>query len=266
MQTTAIEYARVGEPRHTIAMILAASRLAPGDVGVWYARAADLTVDAARTARARDWLTPDEQGRHDRYHADVDRAMFLAGRVMARALVGRALDVAPTAWTWHEGPRGRPGVAGANESLAFNIAHSGGTVVCAVRRDGEVGVDVESRDRRAIDPRLVARYCAPDEARDIEQHGPDGWRDRFLQYWTLKEAYLKARGLGIAVPLASLSFRLDPDPVRLTCLNSLAGESAEWTFALRELPGRMFLAVAAPSNGPGRLRVIVEPFPGEWWP
>ncbi len=234
-----------------------------GHVGVWHAAVTDVLADEARAARARAWLTPDDRARYDRFRADDDRAMFLAGRVMARVLVGRALGVPPAAWAWREGPHGRPEIAGAHRPLSFNLAHSGGTVACAVRHGGEVGVDVEYRDRRALDPRLVDRYCSPDETADIRRHGPDGWRDQFLKYWTLKEAYLKARGLGIALPLADLSFSLEPDPVRLTCLNALSGESTDWTFVIRELPGRALLAAAASGAG---TTVTVEPFAADWWP
>jgi 4'-phosphopantetheinyl transferase len=247
-------------------MIPGTSPPAAGDVCVWHARTADLAADPAREVRARAWLGPDEQTRMARYRADADRAMFLLGRVMARALVGRALGVAPTAWPWREGPRGRPEVDDPGSALGFNLAHSGGLVACALRRGGEVGVDVEQRDRSTLDPRLVDRYCAPEEIADIQGRGPDGWRDQFLKYWTLKEAYLKARGLGIAVPLADLCFLLTPEPVRIACLNSLAGESTDWAFALGELPGGLFLAVAAPLAGAPPPRFAVEPFPDALWP
>jgi 4'-phosphopantetheinyl transferase len=247
-------------------MIPATSPPAPGDVCVWHARTTDLAADPAREARAREWLDADERARMDRYRADADRGMFLLGRVMARALVGRALGVAPTAWPWREGPRGRPEVDDLGSALGFNLAHTGGLVACAVRRGGEVGVDVEHRDRPALDRRLVDRYCAPEEIADIQRRGPDGWRDQFLKYWTLKEAYLKARGLGIAVPLADVCFQLTPEPVRLAGLHSLAGDSTEWAFALGELPGRLFLAVAAPLAGAAPPRFVVEPFPPELWP
>jgi 4'-phosphopantetheinyl transferase len=192
--------------------------------------------------------------------------MFLVGRVMARALVGRALSVAPTAWSWREGPRGRPEIADPDAGLQFNLAHSGGLVACALRRAGDVGVDLEHRDRPALDPRLVERYCAPDEIADIRRQGPDGWRDQFLKYWTLKEAYLKARGLGIALPLADLCFRLTPAPVGLTCLNSLSGESTAWAFSLDELPGGNWIAAAAPIHHAVPPRFVLEPFPEELWP
>ncbi len=64
------------------------------------------------------------------------------------------------------------------------------------RATATVGVDVEHRLRPPVDARMVRRYCAPCEVADIERQGPSAWQDQFLKYWTLKEAYLKARGLG----------------------------------------------------------------------
>ena len=163
---------------------------------------------------------------------------------MARVLVGRALDVGPHAWTWTEGPRGRPQVGDPDTRLRFNLAHSAGLVVCGLAHGRDVGVDVEDLGRRQTDPALVRRYCSPAEADDILERG-DAWPDRFLDYWTLKEAYLKARGLGISVPLADLSFTLGPDGIGLTFLGRLAGTDPRWRFALARPTGRHVVAVAA---------------------
>ncbi len=91
----------------------------------------------------------------------------------------------------------------------------------------------------------MARCCSPAEAADVHARGSEGWRDRFLQYWTLKEAYLKARGLGIPVHLADLSFSLHSDDVRLNGRGSMAGADAGWAFDLITLHADHFLAVAA---------------------
>jgi 4'-phosphopantetheinyl transferase len=220
-----------------------ASWPAAGDAYVFAADVAALAAQPDRTDRWLDWLTPAEQARFDRFRRDEDRLLFLCGRGMARELVGRALGVAPDAWAWSEGPHGRPGIAGHDAGVRFNVAHSAGLVVCGLARGGEIGVDVEDRERGPIDRALVRRYCSPAEAVDIESRN-GAWRDRFLEYWTLKEAYLKARGLGIALPLASLDFSLDGDAARLSCLPPLTDSSAGWVFALFRPSSRHVAAVA----------------------
>jgi 4'-phosphopantetheinyl transferase len=193
--------------------------------------------------------------------------MFLLGRVMARTIVGRALDRRPDAWPWREGPRGRPEIDIPGVALSFNVAHSGGIVVCAIAREAEVGVDIEDRGRARLDRDLVERYCSPAEVADINAQPGDGWRDQFLKYWTLKEAYLKARGLGIAVHLSHLSFTVSgPASVTVTFLDSLAGADDAWAFDLRELGDAHFVALAATAPQGIRPAFSLEPLPLDWLP
>ena len=223
-----------------------------------------LTRDSAVIARALRWLTPDERARFDRYRADVDRHMFLLGRVMARALVGRALGVEPCRWQWAEGPRGRPEIAAPPTDLRFNLSHSAGLVVCALARGRDVGIDVEDLARRPVDRAIVPRYCAPGECADIDAHG-ERWQQRFLVYWTLKEAYLKARGLGVALPLAELCF-LPDDPIRVMFLGSLAGTSTEWSFVLTQPTPTHLVAIAVEGTDIGAAQVALDPFPTDLLP
>lgn len=237
-----------GWTRHTIAMTAPSSRPGPHDVCVWHVDTAALFKNPARLAAGEAALEPVERSRYGKYRHDADRLMFLAGRMMARALVGRALGLAPGEWRWREGPHGRPEIAAPDTTLRFNLAHSAGLVACALSNGRDVGVDVEYLRRRPIDPQVVPRYCAPDEVRDIQAHGQHGWHDRFLLYWTLKEAYLKARGLGISVPLADISFAVDGAAPRVSFLRSLAGTDDRWIFHVARPTTEHVLAVAAASD------------------
>lgn len=255
----AVDMCSEEEPRHTIAMDRAASSHEPHLVRASYANVGDVLADARAIDRALEWLSTSERARYARYRHDVDRQMFLLGRLMARTLVGRALGVDPTAWVWREGARGRPEIGATSSSIGFNLAHSAGLVVCAVSERGPVGVDVEHRHRRPIDARLIRRYCAPAEVADIESREPARQQDSFLRYWTLKEAYLKARGLGIAVHLADISFSLRPE-ICVAFRDSLAGTDTGWAFHLADLDGSHFVAVAAPVAGAPSPTFSVEPF------
>jgi len=247
--------------RHTTAVTTSSSCPAAGEVRVYHARPADVWTSPDARSRAFAWLTPAERARHDRYRHDADRDMFLLGRAMARGLVGAALGVAPTAWAWRDGTRGRPEVDAAACALSFNLAHSGGVVVCALTRDAEVGVDVEDRARAALDRQLVARYCSPAERAGIDAFGDAGWQDQFLKHWTLKEAYLKARGLGIAVPLADLSFRIDHGGIRLTFERTLGGSDGQWAFALEPLGDRHYVATAVSTRDGVEPTFSLQPMP-----
>lgn len=213
------------------------------DVSVWYAETRDFPFLAEPDAPAR-WLTGVDRQRYDRFAGDDDRRMFLLGRAMARSLVGAALGVPPAAWEWREGSHGRPEIARPATSVRFNLTHSAGLVACALADRCDVGVDVEDLQRRPVDPAVVARYCTPEEIADIAV-SREGWHDRFLRYWTLKEAYLKARGLGIAVPLAEIGFRLDDHRARIVFRGSLAGADDRWALVLTQPTSRHILAAAA---------------------
>jgi 4'-phosphopantetheinyl transferase len=218
-------------------------------------------------ARALGWLSATERERYDRFRHDADREMFLLGRAMARIVVGREIGAAPEAWPWREGPRGRPEIGLPGAAVSFNVAHSGGVVVCALAHHVDVGIDVEDRRRAPIDRQLVDRYCSAAEAADILRTGPEGWHDRFLEYWTLKEAYLKARGLGISIHLADLSFTIGADAgVRVAFHGSLAGADPRWAFDLRPLDADHFVAIAASTPDAVRPSFSLEPLPAAWLP
>jgi 4'-phosphopantetheinyl transferase len=232
-------------------------------VHVWHAHIDDLrTDDGASLAGALNALEPLERARYARFRRDSDRHMFLLGRVMARAIVGDALGVAAHAWRWREGLRGRPEIDLPDCPLSFNLAHSAGVVVCGLSWTGRVGVDVEDRQRAPVERDLVARCCAEDEAADVAAHG-DAWRDRFLQYWTLKEAYLKAVGLGISVHLPDVRFSPAAN-LAPAFQGSMAGADAGWTFTLRTLDAGHYVAVAA--EAVARPLIHLRPFPAAWLP
>jgi 4'-phosphopantetheinyl transferase len=235
-------------------------------IRAWHAHIDRVWPSPASHEQARRWLSAAEQARYGRFRHDADREMFLLGRTMARTLVGRALGIAPDAWPWQEGPRGRPEIGWPDATVSFNVAHSGDVVVCAIAHGAPVGIDIEDRHRARLDRALVDRYCSRDEAADVNAAG-EGWRDRFLKYWTLKEAYLKATGLGIAVHLADLSFSISPGGhVRVEFRESLSGVDSRWAFDFRPLDDAYFVAMAAPERDGIRPVFTLDPLPIAWLP
>jgi 4'-phosphopantetheinyl transferase len=228
-------------------------------VEVFVADISGFRDSSEHVGQAQAWMTDAERTRAQRYRHDDDRAMFTLGRYMARTLVGRALDVPPSAWPWREGPHGRPEIDDASTDLHFNLSHSAGLVICALARGRAVGVDVEHLGRRAFELTLVNRYCSPSEVADVCDQGKD-WRDRFLMYWTLKESYLKARGVGISVPLADISFTLTASGARLAFERSLAGTDARWRFHLWQPADRHLAAVAVHVGDDRNPTFHVQPF------
>ena len=214
------------------------------DVLVAVFNADDGGLDADVWTRLRDWLQPDERERAEKYKDMEARASFLIGRGMARTMLSEVTGVPPADWRFVEGAHGRPEVASPDTPYHFNLAHSHGAVACIVGRDREIGVDVEFFDRPAASQDVAARVCAPDELADINAATDAERQERFLVYWTLKEAYLKARGLGISVHMADVAFSLASGQPQFTPRGSLADADTRWMFRLAQPGAQHLMAVA----------------------
>jgi 4'-phosphopantetheinyl transferase len=174
---------------------------------VWCADPDDLHAPAS-IARARNLLNGGELERLERYRFERDRRQFLARRVLVRTVLSKYESVAPAAWQFASNAHGRPSVLGVGQWLHFSLSNTRGLVVCAVANRLEVGVDVECLDRAA--PLEIADWClAPPEIEALLALPPPERATRFFDYWTLKESYVKARGIGLSQPLDRLAFVLE---------------------------------------------------------
>ena len=217
----------------------------PNDVLVAVFNADDDGLDANVWTQLRNWLQPEERERADKYKDMEARASFLIGRGMARAMLSEVTGVRPADWRFADGTHGRPEIAAPATPYHFNLAHSHGAVACIVGRDREIGVDVEFLKRPDASHDVAARVCSPEELEDVQAAPEEERQQRFLVYWTLKEAYLKARGLGISVHLADVAFSLAAGQPQFTPRGSLAGADTRWTFRLAQPNEQHLIAVAA---------------------
>src|ERR1700688_1083797 len=166
--------------------------LAPGDAHIWYRFTESLDEDALRAEMAQ--LSPDERVRCQRFVSRRDRRDFAAGHALLRRVLSMHDDVRADAWTFVADANGKPSLAresGAHP-LAFNLSHTHGLVACAVTRDGEVGVDVECVERVTDGRDIAERYFSTAELAQLDACPENERAARFIELWTLKEAYLKA--------------------------------------------------------------------------
>ncbi len=187
----------------------------------------------ARLDRYRALLPPEERAREARFFRDVDRERFVVARALARLQLSRFGGLRPTEWRFAMNGHGRPEVsnlpAGA-PPLRFNISHTHGLVAVALTGDREVGVDVEWIDR-GLTHDVAGRFFAPREVADLQSLPAEERPRAFFDYWTLKEAYIKARGLGLALPLQHFAFVLAPPAVpAITFDEALPDEPQSWQF------------------------------------
>jgi 4'-phosphopantetheinyl transferase len=216
-------------------------------VHVWLAEPEQLR-DAELVARYQAALSREERARAERLRGEPLRHAFAVARALLRGSLSRYCDVAPEQWSFAAQAYGRPYVAGPAHAppLRFNLSHTRGLIACAVTRDVEVGCDVEDLERRTEPLPLAERYFAPREVAELKGLAPEPQRARFLEYWTLKEAYLKARGLGLRVPLERFVFELPAQgPIRAHFEAGLDERPERWQFALLRPTRSHVLALAA---------------------
>lgn len=151
-------------------------------------------------------LTEPERERAGRQRAGRVREQFVVARACLRVLLGAALGSAPSAIAIVEDAHGKPHTPqGGHQSIAYNLAHSGGWIVIGLRRGGVIGVDLEWMDRET-DPLSVAEAAFhPEEVARLASI-PDAARQRreFFACWVRREAVAKADGRGLSLPAASM--------------------------------------------------------------
>ncbi len=140
----------------------------------------------------------------------------------------------PELWRFVPNEYGKPAIH-PDCALRFNLSNSLGLVVCLIGEGADVGVDVESRERAETMMEVAPRVFSPRELAQLDALNGDGKLERALHLWTLKEAYIKARGMGLALPLDKFSFLFDErGSIRLEMDASLNDTPQRWQFCLLE--------------------------------
>lgn len=205
-------------------------------------------------------MSPEERARHERFRGDRLRHDFLMARALVRRTLSRYADVAPEDWTFEMGSHGKPSIARRHGSrLRFNLSHTRGMIACAVRLNDEVGLDVETSARRNDITRIADRFFSAEEVRALRSLPAAEHPARFFTYWALKEAYIKARGLGLAIPLGAFTFRVEGEgPIGIDLDERITEDPGGWRFDHRWATEVHSLAVAAP-RATNELEIRVHP-------
>lgn len=181
--------------------------LPAAQVDVWLVPA---VADSAKVEQmAGDWLSAEERARLDSRRLPKGRDMFLLTRVVLRRLLSAYCpEVAPQQWQLGRSAEGRPCVLGPVSAPAFNLSHTDSVLVLVFAAQGEPGIDIEQLDRQLDAGALSQRYFSRAEHQALTSLPREQQLDRFLRLWTLKEACVKANGLGLAQALRDFEFAL----------------------------------------------------------
>lgn len=234
--------------------------LADNEVHLWYVRP-DKVLAVNLWAQYYALLSPEERTRWSQLTRPEARQEFLISRALVRTVLSLYAEVTPADWRFIITGAGKPKIAAPTNSmpLIFNLAHTRELVLCGVALGTEIGVDTEHRDRPNATPALARRYFAPAEVAYLERLPPDQWKDGFFRIWTLKEAYLKARGLSVTMPLDAFAFDLESGlHPQVAFMPPLVDKPAHWRFASLHVQPDHLAAVALRVSDGEPLRVTLQ--------
>lgn len=187
--------------------------------------------------RMESSLSVDEQARANRFHFDRDRRAFVTNRGILRALLGRYLGMSPRNIEIAHSITGKPSLPN-DHPIRFNVSHTDSAAVLAFTMEQELGVDIEQIRSIPDMVRLAERFFSPEEGQDFRAIPAEDREKAFFLCWTRKEAFLKAKGTGLLVPLNSFRVTLRPDELaRIVRIGNCSG-AGEWNLHdLKVVPG-----------------------------
>ncbi len=206
----------------------AAPALARNDVHVW--RAA-LDLPAPEVQRLQNLLADDEIQRAERFFSPQDRDRFIVARGLLRTILSRYTGQEAQRLRFAYGQRGKPMLAAGTgqADLRFNVSHSSGMVLYALSLQREVGVDLEYIRASVACEQIAERFFSPQEAAALLALPAEKRLHAFFSRWTLKEAYIKAQGLGLWLSLDAFDVNLLSDGMAtVTHLANDGQDAARW--------------------------------------
>ena len=198
-----------------------------------------------------DFLDSSERLRAAKFKFVADRHRYESFHGQARLVLGQYLGLHPSALQFEFGIEGKPQLTGASaaSALSFNLSHSGDYAILGVTRHLKLGVDIEVVRRIEELELLAANNFATTEFRELLALAPDRRNDAFLACWTRKEAYVKALGGGLSVPLKDFEVSVDPSvPAVFRSISGSAAAAAAWTLWAERPTSDTWAAVAIAAN------------------
>lgn len=182
--------------------------LPPDEVHLWLAFS-DEDADARCLSKYRQVLSEGERLQEKRFRFGRDQRRYVVTRAFVRTVFSRYSGRTLGYWEFAGDAYGRPVLMngeGIARSMSFNLSHTDGLIICAVSHTLVVGADVENFRVRPVALEIADRYFSSNEAAVLRALPTTKQAEVFFHYWTLKEAYIKAKGKGLSIPLNRFSF------------------------------------------------------------
>ena len=210
--------------------------LNPNEIHLWFAFPDEIQATDLLFAYEK-LMTEDEHTKQRRFYFARHRHQYLIARALVRSTLSRYTGIEPCCWRFSKNKYGRPEILSPKglRPLRFNLSHTDGLIVCAVVLRQDIGVDVEDMERKNTPLKCADRFFSSQEVRDLYKLSESMKRDGFYDYWALKESYIKARGMGLSIPLEQFSFHIaENEPLRISFDPRLEDDPDHWQFLLTD--------------------------------
>ena len=219
---------------------------ATNQVDIWQA---DLNLTSAVLQELQVTLSQDEKDRADRFYSPQDKNCYIAARGLLRSILSKYLHTSPRQIKFTYTPQGKPFielfVGNVNEkngrdyiknNIEFNLSHSQGLVLYAFREDQPLGIDLEYDRPLPEDLALAKRWFLPSEYQQILEIQEQGDREQtFFRFWTAKEAYIKATGVGLR-DLSTVEITITPEnSLQFKTINGSQELAQKWDAPYEEI-------------------------------
>jgi 4'-phosphopantetheinyl transferase len=223
-------------------------------VHVWRA---SLDLSELRLQALGQTLAREERARAERFRFAIHRARFIASRGILRDILGRYLRREPRALRFAYNGYEKPSLAeeGVDGPIFFNVTHAEAMALYAFTRLDDVGIDVEQMTSEAKDYEdIAAAFFSLAEVEQLRAVPEEQRQEAFLNGWTRKEAYIKARGLGLSLGLDQFDVALTPGAPAALLATREAGQEPSWWSLHALAPGPGFIAALAVQGRPSAIR------------
>jgi len=227
---------------------------------IWHI-APESICDPEVLQHCRDMLEPEEREKLARFIRPVDGHHYLVAHALVRSVLSFYADIAPADWRFTHGKRGRPEIhPDLGSRLRFNLTHTRGLAACVVTLDVDCGIDAELLHERNNPLGVAQRMFSSRELMALGQREGEDFLTYFYRHWTLREAYVKARGIGISFPTHQLCFEVNGEKVSVEFDDTVDDCEKNWHFQLIRPNASHIVALALRDNSDKRKHVIVS----EW--
>lgn len=214
------------------------------EVHIWY-QVVNLDLSPALEDSYLGLLPDDEQKKFSNFVTRSKKLEYLFTRLLVRKILSQYTGFPSASWTFDSNKFGRPIVSypTLRTPLQFNISHSQSLITIAIGQECELGIDLESKEKVANLSDLARNNFSEYEFQIFKMAPSNQQIEKFYQYWTLKESYLKARGIGLSIPTKDFSFKLE-NGIQLDIARSLDQHPENWQFKLIQPVKNYQLALA----------------------